>query len=76
MQLPPDEAWEKLQVAAVSVGRIEESQDLVRFLIMKGQYELNPVRLRISVLTGPNEKSSVLDVQGRGQDVWGVASRR
>jgi hypothetical protein len=76
LPIPPADAWNRLKAAADSVGRIEEAQEGSRFLMVKARYGLNPVRLRVSVLTGPTDSTSILDIQGRGQDVWGVASRR
>ena len=76
LQLPPKAAWEQLIASADKLGKIQEVHDASRFLILKARYGLNPVRLRISVLSGPTDQSSRLDIQGRGQDVWGVASRK
>lgn len=76
LQLPTAIAWDRLKTAARSLGKIEEAQENSRFLILKARYGLNPVRLRVSVLSGPSAETSQLDIQGRGQDVWGVASRR
>lgn len=76
LQAAPDVAFEWLQTAWTSIGKIEEASASTRTLTGKARYGLNPVRLRISVLTGAAPDSAVLDIQGRGQDVWGVASRR
>jgi hypothetical protein len=76
LQLPPAEAWERLKSAASSIGKVEEAHEPSRFLILKSRYGLNPVRLRVSVLTGATPKTALLDVQGRGQDIWGVGSRK
>jgi hypothetical protein len=76
LQLPPDVAWQRLQTAFASIGKVEEAADSTRSLIGKARYGLNPVRLRISVLSSHSPEAAVLDIQGRGQDVWGVASRR
>lgn len=58
------------------MGKIEEQSDATRFLVMKARYGLNPVRLRVTVLSGPLPSSSILEITGRGQDVMGVASRK
>jgi hypothetical protein len=76
LQLPTATAWDRLKTAATSLGKIEEAQENSRFLMLKARYGLNPVRLRVSVLSGPSAGTSRLDIQGRGQDVWGVASRK
>ena len=76
LAMPPDEAWERLQEAFAEIGKVTEASDNARFLVGKVRYGLNPVRLRISVLSGGAEGTSILDIQGRGQDVWGVASRK
>lgn len=76
LQQSPDQAWTNLNRAAADVGKIEERSDTARFLVMKARYGLNPVRLRVAVLTGGTPESAVVEVQGRGQDVMGVASRK
>lgn len=76
LQQAPDEAWSALKRAAGATGKVEESSEATLFLIMKARYGLNPVRLRIAVLSGTQPGSSVLDISGRGQDVMGVASRK
>lgn len=76
LQMPVDVAWTRLQSAANSVGKIEEAHQTSHYLVMKARYGLNPVRLRVSVLTGPTPETAVLEIGGRGQDVWGVASRK
>lgn len=74
IEAPPDVAFERLESAWASIGKIEDSNKSVRTLTGKARYGLNPVRVRISVIS--NGDSSVLDIQGRGQDVWGAASRK
>ena len=74
--MPTAAAWDRLQAAAASLGTIEEAQENSRFLVVKTRYGLNPVRLRVSVLSGPTAETSRLDIQARGQDIWGVASRK
>jgi len=76
LSLPPDEAWKRLQEAFASIGKVEEANDTSKFLVGKARYGLNPVRLRISVLSGGAPDTSVLDIQGRGQDIMGGASRK
>ena len=72
---PPAVTFQRLQAAFERIGKVEEASPSTRYLIGKARYGLNPVRLRVSVLSGP-DGSSVLEVQGRGQDIWGVASRK
>jgi len=72
----PDVAFERLQRAFATIGKVEETNLGTRSLNGKARYGMNPVRLRISVLSGPSADTAVLDIQGRGQDVWGVASRK
>ena len=76
LQLSPDIAWQRLQSACSNIGKVEEVSNSTRSLVAKARYGLNPVRLRISVLSGPSGDSAVLDIQSRGQDVWGGASRK
>jgi len=74
--MTPDVAWQRLQAAFTQIGKIEEANSASRSLVGKARYGANPVRLRVSILTGNAATSAVLDIQGRGQDVWGVASRK
>jgi len=76
LQVPARQAWDQLKSTAAGLGKIEEANEASRFLVFKARYGLNPVRLRVSVLSGPSEDTSRLDIQGRGQDIWGVASRK
>jgi hypothetical protein len=76
LQLTPDVAWSRLQQVCGAVGKIEEQNEVSRSLVSKSRYGLNPVRLRIAVLSGSSPNTSVLEIQARGQDVWGVASRK
>jgi hypothetical protein len=75
LQLSPSDAWTQLKGAAAELGKVEEAHEAARYLILKARYGLNSVRLRVAVQSGPSE-SSRLDIQGRGQDIWGVASRK
>jgi len=72
----PDAAWESLKRAASDVGKVKEESEAARFLVVKARYGLNAVKLRVSVLSGAAPESAVLDIQGRGQDIAGVASRK
>ena len=76
LSMNPDVAWQRLQDAFNAIGKIEEANGAARYLVGKARYGTNPVRLRVSILTGNTTGSAVLDIQGRGQDVWGVASRK
>lgn len=76
LQLSPDVAWDGLKTAANTLGKIEETSDTARFLIFKARYGFNPVRMRVSVMSGPTGDTSRLEIQARGQDIWGVASRK
>ena len=74
--MSPAAAWDKLKSAAASLGKIQEAHETSRYLVLKARYGLNPVRLRVSVVSGTSAGTARLDIQGRGQDVWGVASRK
>ena len=74
--MEPGKAWERLKETFLTIGKVEESSDAARYLVGKACYGLNPVRLRISVVSGAAPESAVLEIQGRGQDVTGVASRK
>ncbi len=75
VQLPADVAWSRLKRAARTIGKVEEVSDVARYLVMKARYGLSPVRLRVAVRTG-SPAVSLLEIQARGQDVWGGASRK
>ena len=74
VQRAPDAVFQHLQTAGV--GKVEQANPDTRSLVIKARYGLNPVRLRVSVLSGPHPDTSVLDIQARGQDILGVASRK
>jgi hypothetical protein len=76
IQAPMPHTWNSLLAGAGSLGRVEEQHPASKYFLMKARYGLNPVRLRVSVMNGPTEQSSVVEITGRGQDVWGVASRK
>lgn len=69
-----DIAFQKLIDAGNKVGKVEESSPIAKFVIIKARYGLNPVRVRLAV-TSVDQEKSVVEMQARGQDVWGVASR-
>lgn len=75
-RVDPARAWSRLLEAESSIGKVETASEGSRFLVMRARYGLNPVRLRITVLTSHAPETSLLEIQARGQDVWGVASRR
>lgn len=76
MECPTAEAWSRLKVAAASVGKVKGADETSNSLVLTARYGLNPVRVRIVVNDVPRSTTSVLEIQARGQDVWGVASRR
>lgn len=76
VQQAPDAVFQRLEAAASGMGKVEQANQDTRSLTVKSRYGLNPVRLRVSVLSGPLPETSVLDIQARGQDILGVASRK
>lgn len=70
-----DAAFSSARAALEEIGKVEELNPTTRTLVGKARYGLNPVRLRISVLSGP-AGGSILEIGGKGQDVWGAASRK
>ena len=76
VQKAPDAAFQRLEEAASNIGKVEQANRDTRSLTLKARYGLNPVRLRVSVLSGSQPETSVLDIQARGQDILGVASRK
>ena len=71
-----DEAYASLVGAAESIGKIQSRSDSARYLVLKARYGLNPVTMRCAVLTNTSGAGAVIEFSGRGQDVWGVASRK
>ena len=67
-------AFKKVLAACEEVGKVEDSNSLTKFIIVKARYGLNPVRARITV-TSSGPKTSSVEMIARGQDIWGVASR-
>lgn len=72
----PAEAFEKMKGAVASVGKVEDANATTRTLVAKVRYGLNPVRLRISVLSGPLADTAIIEIGAKGQDVWGAAARK
>jgi hypothetical protein len=76
MPVPPEQAYQMVAAAMARIGKVEESNPTTRSLVGKARYGLNPVRLRISVLSGAQQGTAVLQIGGKGQDVWGAAPRK
>lgn len=72
----PEEGFAKIQAAVASVGKLEDVNATTRSLVGKVRYGLNPVRVRISVISGPSPGTSVVEIGSKGQDVWGAAARK
>lgn len=72
----PDRTFETVVQAMSLVGKVEDANAATRTVVGKARYGLNPVRLRIAVLTAPGGAGSVVEIGGKGQDVWGAASRK
>ena len=71
-----DDAYVSLVRAAEGIGKIQSRSDSARYLVLKARYGLNPVTMRCAVVTGASGVGAVIEFSGRGQDVWGVASRK
>ena len=71
-----DEAYASLVSAAASIGKIQSRNDSARYIVLKARYGLNPVTMRCAVMTNASGAGAVIEFSGRGQDVWGVASRK
>jgi hypothetical protein len=69
-----NDAFTTLKRVCADIGKVKEVMADTRSLKMKARYGLNPVTLRASVLSS-NQGGSVIELEARGQDVWGVASR-
>jgi hypothetical protein len=76
VSVPPDEAFQKVRAAMESIGKVEEANPTTRSIVGKARHGLNPVRLRISVLLGAQAGTAVIEIGGKGQDVWGAAPRK
>lgn len=71
-----DETWQALRAALADIGTLEDEQPSIGALTGKIRYGANPVRVRASVMSAPAEGSSVVTFDARGQDIFGVASRK
>ena len=76
VSVPPEQAFQKVLAAMASIGKVEESNPITRSLVGKARYGLNPVRLRITVLSGAQVGTAIIEIGGKGQDVWGAAPRK
>jgi hypothetical protein len=74
--LSPDVAYDRVYDATNQIGKVEEARRTTRTITGKARYGLNPVRYRVAVLSGLTPESAIIEIQGRGQDIWGVASRK
>jgi hypothetical protein len=74
LSVTPDAAFAKVSRAFEVIGKLEDANPTTRTVVGKARYGLNPVRLRVSILSAP--AGSVLEIAGKGQDVWGAASRK
>jgi hypothetical protein len=76
LPLDPAAAWPMVLRAADSTGKVKESVEAAHYLTLKSRYGLEAVHLRVAVLSGPTPNTSILEIQGHGDDIWGVASRK
>jgi len=71
-----DDAYQSLVIAAETIGKIESKSDSAKYVVLKARYGLNPVTMRCRVMSNTTGQGSVIEFSGRGQDVWGGASRK
>ena len=76
VSVPPDQAFQKVMAAMASIGKVKEANPTTRSLVGKARYGLEPVRLRIAILSGAQPGTAVIEIGGKGQDVWGTAPRK
>lgn len=67
-----------LQQALAKIGRVDEVSDLTGTVVGRcrvGFRNWTSVKLRAAVLDGP-EGQSVVQINGYGTDIWGIAARK
>ena len=69
LQLPPADGFVRLQAACAQIGKVKEVNEATRSLlgaVPSGPLRsLTPALLRMSVLTGPDGISSVVEIEGQ-----------
>lgn len=70
------EAVAAVETAFGSIGKVLEVQPGTGTVIGRARYGLQSVKLRVSVLDGPRPGTSVLEITGASDDLWGAAARK
>lgn len=74
--LPPADAYARVCAALDEVGRVKTTNPTTRTVSGSSRIGLEPVSLRVSVLSGAAPDTAVLEIEARGQNVWGLGSRK
>lgn len=72
----PDTAFVKVRDAVIEVGKLRSDSETTRTLEGKVKYGLQSIVLRISVLSGGQPGTSIVEFTGKGKDVWGAGPRK
>jgi hypothetical protein len=65
-----------LQQAFAKVGSMVELNESTSTVVGRTRYGLQSVKLRVSVMDGPAEGTSVVTINGFGDDIWGGGARK
>lgn len=77
LQLPPQEAFERVKAAMVKTGWLEDANPTTRSLQGQIPAGLSKLPIRVSVLTTGDDSASLLEIQGNASnfDPYGVERR-
>ncbi len=76
LNVPPAKAFMLVHAALTSVGSVKGASQTTDTLHGSVRYGLAACSVRISVLSGPSTGTSIVELQAKGQDVWGSGARK
>ena len=76
LAVPPETAFQTVATALAKIGNVEQANPTTRSLVGKAYYGTNPVRLRITILSGVQAGTAIVEIGAKGQDIWGAAARK
>lgn len=74
LQVPPDQAFQRVERAGNAVGKVVESLPTVGRVVVKARFGLQSVKVRVAVTGG--EGVSTVTFDGFGDDIWGGGARK
>lgn len=76
LAMPAEVAWERVQTAMNKIGKTKQAANTSRMLVGEARYGLQAVKIKVAVVSGTKVGTSVLEIEGAGDDVWGVGERK